>query len=252
MSSVFEKLEKIDEDTQEKIRVIEAEEERRRLEEKEKTLREEAEKNKTEEKKKILEIIENPDPELDEPKLWTVKYGLGNPISLNIKSCSKTIVMTERQKMLLEQTSRLGSLAYGYYESFESISEVEGKELTDLEKTRLEGLRKKIELLKNSTDPALDEKGIYESIVAYNGEKYEHWLHKEKVETEMTLRQALLVITPETREYFRTYTQIKEDEEKKLEEKKSKEKEELKENTKSSRITFKSIKKAIKSKLKLR
>lgn len=219
MGDIFEELDKIEKEVQERLRGIEVEE---------------AEKSKAEAKKRILEIIEDPDLELDEPKMWNVvSYRKPRRHIGDIGGHEQfNKIMTQRQKMLLEETGRLPTIVDRWAE-LRKVCEITRKELlSNSDIAKLEGFKEKMELLKSSEDPQLNEKGLYVCMV-----------DGEKVEIEMTLRQALLVTTPETRDYFRTYTQIKEDEDKKRMEEEGK---------KSSKITLKSIKNAIKSKLNIR
>lgn len=143
----------------------------------------------------------------------------------------KTVAMTERQKIMLEETGRM-ELIIGKFAKIESVEEVSEQEMSDKEKIKLDALKEEIKLIKTSTDPELDEKGIYTSELGYE---------YEAVETEMTLRQALLVTTSETRDFFKSYKRMKEEKIQK-EEKESE----------SSKITLKSIKEAIKNKFRIR
>lgn len=231
MSDIDEKLNKIDKETNEKIEIYELNERVKKASETDRKRREELEQRKLMVRKRITEIIANPNLELDEPKLWRIVYKMGNPLNPLMSTYDKTVAMTERQKMMLEETGRM-ELIIGKFAKIESVEEVSEQEMNDKEKIQLDGLKEKIKLIKTSIDPELDEKGIYTSELGYQ---------YEIVETEMTLRQALLVTNSETRCFFKSYKRMKE--EKIQQEEKESE---------SSKITLKSIKEAIKNKFKIR
>lgn len=230
MSDIYEKLNKIDKETNEKIEFYERERVNKASETYRKR-REELEQRKLMARKRITDIIDNPNLELDEPKLWRIVYKMGNPLNPLMSTYDKTVAMTERQKMMLEETGRM-KLIIDKFAKIESVEEVSEQEMNDKEKIQLDGLKEKIKLIKTSTDLELDEKGIYTSELGYQ---------YEIVETEMTLRQALLVTNSETRGFFKSYKRMKEE----------KIQQEEKENE-SSKITLKSIKEAIKNKFKIR
>lgn len=233
MSDIFEQLKKIDKETNEKIEQLEFDERVNKASESDRKRREELEQRKLMARKRITDIIENPNLELDEPKIWRIVYKMGNPLNPLMSTYDKTVAMTERQKMMLEETGRM-KLIIDKFAKIESVEKVSEQEMSDKEKAQLDGLKEKIKLLKTAIDPELDEKGIYISELGYQ---------YETVETEMILRQALLVTTPETIGFFKTYKKIKE--EKMQQEEKNNE-------YKSSKITLKSIKEAIKNKFQIR
>lgn len=92
MSDIYEKLNKIHEETNEKIEIYEFNERVKKASETERKRREELEQRKLKVRKRITEIIDNPNLELDEPKLWKIVYKMGNPLrgyffsSLSIES----------------------------------------------------------------------------------------------------------------------------------------------------------------------
>lgn len=173
--------------------------------------------------KEIDEIFKE-NPELDSPKVYEVLVRSGDGLTPRIQTSKEYRILTERQAMA---AGLIGSLN-GSNTDIEIIRESDFTNET-IEK-ELETARERIETIYNNDNPTLDKKGKSSEISKKYG-----------VSVSMTLKQAMLASPDfdESKIGFKTYEQI---------EQARKEKETEKEEPKS-KITFLSIKNAIKKAL---